>query len=425
MILHSRVICCVVVLICSVTITTNSQSDRDIERLYAQKQYFDLRDALRKYQADQSAHLDFYRGVVSNKFNQPLLSIKYLQQYLKREGGGNNSLSMDCYELLAEDYIHIYEYRKAAETYRLLLGKFERQLKADKVKEIRNDTILFNALSEAPPQSAQIEGVTQLRTSRDKASLINIPIEIGARQMAWVFDTGANLSSITASCAKQMGVKIIDSYFEVGTSTNVKVKARAGIAPVIKIGQVTIRNVALLVFEDKDLFFPQIDYQINGILGLPVITALGELTFTRNGDLIIPEKPHTYDEQNLCLDGLMPLISGTYNGKRLAFKFDSGADSSALSHRFFKEYEHELKAHHTLATTKFAGAGGAMEAKSYRLEKLTLEVSGKKAEFAEIRGLIDPLNESDHYIYGTLGQDLIKQFERMTLNFKSMNVFFD
>jgi hypothetical protein len=198
-----------------------------------------------------------------------------------------------------------------------------------------------------------------------------------------------------------------------------------GIAPVIKLGQATIRNVALLVFEDKDLFFPQIDYQINGILGLPVITALGELTLTRNGDLIIPQRPHAYDEQNLCLDGLTPLISGAYNGKRLAFKFDSGAESSTLSHRFFKEYENEFKAHHTLETTRIAGAGGAMEAKAYRLEKLALEVSGKKAEFAKIRGLIDPLSESDHYTYGTLGQDLIKQFERMTLNFKSMSVFFD
>jgi Aspartyl protease len=421
---YLRAMCYVFVFTVSIHFPTNSQSYQDIKLLYTQKQYFDLRDALRKYQADQSTSLNFYRGVVSNKFNRPSLSIKYLQQYLKQKRGHEDGLLKDCYEILADNYVKIHEYRMAAETYRVLLSKFSGQLDAEKVKEIQNDMMLFSALSEVPRQSVPVKGDTLLRTFRDKASLINLPVEIGTQRVSWVFDTGANLSSVTVSCAKQVGLKIIDSSIEVGTSTDAKVKAKLGVAPEIKIGQVVIRNVVFLVFDDKDLFFPQIDYQINGIIGFPVITALGEITFTKNGDLIIPEKTHAYNEQNLCFDGLMPLISGAFRGKHLAFRFDSGADSSNLSYRFFKTYEDELKERYPLETRKFAGAGGAMEIKAYSLKNLTLEISGKRAEFAQIHVLTLPVGEMSHYTYGDLGQDLIGQFERMTLNFESMSVLF-
>jgi aspartyl protease len=420
-----RTICFVFVLTASLHFPINSQPYQGIKLLYTQKEYFSLRDILRKYQSDQSDHLIFYRGVVSNKFNQPSLSIKYLQQYLKRQGNSKEDLLKDCYEILADSYVKTHEYRMAAETYGVLLGKFRERLDADKVREIQNDMMLFNALSEVPRQSVEVKGDTLLRTAKDKASLINLPVEIGSQQVAWVFDTGANLSSVTVSCAKQVGLKIIDSYIEVGTSTNAKVKARLGVAPEIKVGQVTIRNVVFLVFDDKDLFFPHIDYQINGILGFPVITALGEITFTRNGNLIIPKKPHVYNEQNLCFDGLMPLISGVFRDKQLAFIFDSGADSSSLSYRFFKTYEAEFRERHPSETRKFAGAGGAMEVKVYGMKNMALEIAGKRAEFPEIHVLTLPIDEMSHYTYGNLGQDLIGQFERMTLNFESMSVLFN
>jgi Aspartyl protease len=422
---YLRTICCAFALIVSIHFPTSSQSYQDIKLLYTQKQYFALRDTLRKYQADQSAYLNFYRGVVSNKFNQPSLSIKYLQQYLKQKSNDKDGLLKDCYEMLADSYVKIHEYRLAAETCRVLLGKFRARLDSDELKETQNDIILLSALSEVPRQSVQVKGDTLLRTSKDKASLINLPVEIGTQQVSWVFDTGANLSSITVSCAKQVGLKIIDSYVEVETSTNAKVKAKLGVAPEIKIGQVTIKNVVFLVFDDKDLFFPQIDYQINGIIGFPVITALGEITFTRNGDLIIPERPHAYDEQNLCFDGLMPLISGVFRDKQLVFKFDSGASSSDLSYHFFKTYEAELKERYPLETRKFAGAGGAMEVKSYGVKDLTLQIAGKRAEFAKIHVLTIPIDDMSHYTHGNLGQDLIGQFERMTLNFESMSILFN
>src|SRR5207237_3830724 len=113
-----------------------------------------------------------------------------------------------------------------------------------------------------------------------KARLLNVPVEINAQKMDFVFDTGANISTVSASTAQKLGLRIIEADIAVGSSTDIKVKSKLGVAPEIKVGQVTLKNVVFLVLEDKALTFPQINYQINGIVGFPVIEAFREITLT-------------------------------------------------------------------------------------------------------------------------------------------------
>jgi len=43
-------------------------NESSLRKLYGEKQYFDLRDALRTYPSDPSKELLFYEGAVANKF---------------------------------------------------------------------------------------------------------------------------------------------------------------------------------------------------------------------------------------------------------------------------------------------------------------------------------------------------------------------
>src|SRR5215208_1310929 len=71
-----------------------------LKELYDHKRYFELRDALKSYRRNQSGELLFYRGVVSNKFNQLDSSLNYLQSYVKlAEKGRDRSLLKDSYEI--------------------------------------------------------------------------------------------------------------------------------------------------------------------------------------------------------------------------------------------------------------------------------------------------------------------------------------
>jgi hypothetical protein len=74
---------------------------------------------------------------------------------------------------------------------------------------------------------------------------------------------------------------------------------------------------------------------------------------------------------------------------------------------------------------KIGGAGGFKEVEAYNLNNLDLMIAGKPVRMAKAKILTAPVNDESKYFYGNLGQDLIKQFERMTLDFKSMRINFD
>jgi predicted aspartyl protease len=395
-----------------------------LKELYDHKRYFELRDALKTYRRNQSEELLFYRGVVSNKFNRLDSSVNYLQSYIKLAGRGTNrSLLKDSYEILADNYLKTYQYRKAAAAYKMLLTNFRGEL--DKAEDYENSLRLWGALNDVPPQTVEFRGTSKFQSFKDQAELTGITVEINGQTMSLDFDTGANLSIITKTYAGKLGLKLIAASIDVGGITGEKTKASLGVAREVKIGNVIARNVVFLVFEDRALYISPISFQLKGLIGFPVIAAFREITLARNGEIIIPAKPGKGGAQNMCIDDLNPIIEGQFQGKKLNFLLDTGANKSDLYPLFYKAYEKEIKANYPLSYTSRAGIGGAKEIPAYRAKNLTLTFSGKKAIFPEIKVLTEYTDADSHYFYGNLGQDLVRQFERMTLNFESMSIVFE
>ncbi|HEV2764914.1 MAG TPA: retropepsin-like aspartic protease [Pyrinomonadaceae bacterium] len=405
---------------------TPAASYAELRALYSSKQFFELRDEVERRRADDSAEMLFYRGVVANKFNRPDESIGLVRKFLKEAPRDTeDSLLKDAHEILLDDYVKTYRYREASEVSRVLLGRFRRQLDARQLEDVENAFKLWAAVADVPRQSVRLNGGSRLRTHRDKAGLVNLPVEVGGRRVSFVFDTGANISTVTASFARQLGFRLIEADIRVGTITGHKVRARLGVAPEIKVGRASVRHAVFLVFEDKDLFFPPINYQINGIVGFPVMEALRQITLTRDGDFVIPPRPAASAARNMALDELTPLIAGEYKGRRLTFSFDTGAAASTFYPPFFKAFEQEVRANSAQRRERIGGAGGFKEVTAYRVKSLVLTFAGRRAEFASARVMSDSIRDDDKYFYGNLGQDLIKQFPSMTLNFDAMSITFE
>jgi hypothetical protein len=72
---------------------------------------------------------------------------------------------------------------------------------------------------------------------------------------------------------------------------------------------------------------------------------------------------------------------------------------------------------------KFAGAGGNVEMDGF-LINLDLKIFDKKITLKEVQ-LLKTKVKKDEIVYGNIGQDLIKQFNKMTLNFDQMFIKFD
>lgn len=403
-----------------------SDNSEELKKLYDNKKYFELNIKITNNDFSRVPEILFYKGTVCNKFNQLNQSIDFINQYLIINKENKEALYLkDCYEILADNYIKLYQYNRAAETYQTIFDNFKSTLDSENIADVQNSIKLWKTFSNVPPQSVFVSNDTKLKIIKDRAGLTNIPLTINKDSIDFVFDTGANLSTITKTFAARLGLKIFDDSIKVGTITGLEVYASLGVAPSIKIGNALIENVLFLVFNDNDLAVPQINYQINGIIGFPIIEALGEVTLTQSDSIVIPKIAKKYTIQNLCLDELSPIVRIDYKGEGLSFHFDTGAKSTYLFVTFYKKFEDFVKTNSSTESRHIAGAGGSKELNLYKLKNFDFAISGKEAELNQVTVLTEPLNDSDNYFYGNLGQDVIKSFSRMTISFESMSLIFE
>ncbi|MEO6393685.1 MAG: pepsin/retropepsin-like aspartic protease family protein [Pyrinomonadaceae bacterium] len=400
----------------------SASAQASLETLLKDRQYFDLRDAVAKRSKESSAESLYYRGVVANRFNQPAESTTLLEQYVRRAGAPN---ARQAYELLADNYLRMYQYGKAADIYRLLMG-LKKHLTTDEFADYQNSFGLWNALRDTPPQTVVLTGDSKIQGTRDKANLLNLPVQVNGQNEDFVFDTGANLSTITVSTANKLGLKLIESGVSVGTSSDIKVTSKLAVAPELKLGSVVVTNVVFLVLDDQALYFPQINYQIDGIIGFPVMEGIGRVSIARSNEvLLIATTAKTKAEPNMCFENLKPLVQGVVKGRKMIFLLDSGAVSSAFYPRFFEANKQRVLDSGPPQKVKVGGAGGSKLVEAYYLKDLEISIAGKTARFAKAQVISESINEDSSNFYGNLGQDLIKQFDRTTLDFRAMRIEFE
>lgn len=397
----------------------------ELKSLYEKRQYFELRDKLSETKQLKNDEILFYRGAVENKFNRSEAAIKTLGKFIAtKTAARDRSLLREAHTLLADSYIKTFRYADAAKTYEKILTQFSDGLGESERSSYKNVLGLWQGLADVKPQKTVFRGDSQIQGTREMVGLM-APVEIGGQQERFIFDTGANLSTIIESHAQKLGLRIIDVPFDVGSITGGMVKAKIGVAEKLKVGNVEFENVAFIVFPDKALYIEQIKYQINGILGFPVIAAMGEVTIDRSNQITIPVKPSNMKHANLALDGLTPLILGLHQGKRLTFSFDTGARTSSLYPPFFKAFEKEITDTGEKYSASVTGAGGSRQVNAYKMKDLKIEFAGKTPVFKTVEVFTEKTTGNSTFFYGNIGRDMIDQHERMTINFAAMSVSFD
>ena len=403
------------------TALTESQL-QELQKFYKNKRYFDLRDTLQQYNDLSSAMLSYYRGVTDNKFNRLESSTKYLKTFIQHaDAEADTDRLINCWETLGDNYSKAFRYKDAAEAYRTILDEFGDRLDAEQKKDMENYVRIFSALTDVSPQTAVIE-------EDMKIELLDggyIPLRVNGQEVRLGLDTGANYSFIMRSLAEKVHMQIINANVDIHNVAGRVVLADVGVAEEMEIGHAVLQNVIFLVFDDKDLYFEQADFQIIGAIGFPVASSLKEITFHRMQALSIPSTPQAYPHQNLCLDDLTPVIAGSYDGQRHAFCLDTGAGLSVLYLPFFREYEKELKAQYPLRSNRQQGLGGFRDIPAYIMKDAVLSFAGKEAIFHDLPVLTDVTTDDSEYFYGNIGRDLLHLFNTMTMNFESMVVVFE
>ncbi|HEX8674485.1 MAG TPA: retropepsin-like aspartic protease, partial [Longimicrobium sp.] len=303
-----------------------SPSADTLATLYRARDCFGLRDALR----DARGELSFYRAAEASAFNRTDDAVAHARRFIGSPGRAGDTLLAEAHSIMGEAHAKAYRYADAARAYSAA-APLARDSAAR--AEAANAAALWGALATVPPQTVERAPEVRLATARDRAGLLTTEVEVGGKRIPFVWDTGAGLSTITDSTAVELGLRIVEAAVQVGSATGQRSAARLAVAPELRLGGATVRNAVFLVLPAASLSFPQIGYRIRGIVGYPVIAALGPTTHLRAGGIVL-EAPAPAARpgaaSNLCLDGMAPRLAVSHAGRRMHVGLDTGAQTTSL-----------------------------------------------------------------------------------------------
>lgn len=399
---------------------TNNSAFNGLYSQIKEKNFFKAREIFEGERKDLPVEYQYFtEAVLDNAFNKPEESNQKIKQLEKVKKILPDSLMLKIWYIKEDNYMKQYDYAEAKNAVEIVLKQYDHLLTEDKRNDLRNNLKIWTALKDEPRQKVIINGNTRLKMEKDVANLKNLKISTGEETTNFIFDTGANISTISRSAAQRLKMKMIPAGIDVDAITGISVKADLTVCKKLMLGNITMENVVFLVFEDIALSFPQIHYQINGILGFPVIEALKEVQLTQDDYFMVPDKETKIKTpSNMAIDGLSPLIF--IDGKH--FTFDTGADQTMLYAPFYLENKKDIDKQYQVVKIGMGGAGGKAEYDGFKINH-TFNIFGKQISLKGVNVLKNKINKET--VYGNIGQDVIRQFNKMTLNFDQMFIKFD
>jgi hypothetical protein len=404
------------------------RSALDLDRLLQDREYPELERQLPG--ANLSAvERSYFEGILADRSNQVSQAIATLEKILPGLRTANSQRAAVALRALVDDYFLSGRYGDASNAYADLTKHFADEF--SRVHMYVMDPHIYELLRDAAPQTVSGKRNFSVAIRRNSLGIMDVPLQIADKKEWWIFDTGASISTITVSTANRLGLSISKkSASTQSNATGKEVPIWMTVIPQIRFGSAIVHNAVAQVMDDKDLDINLGEnglgenghYQIDGILGYPVLAALGSFTFSVNDLAVAPESQSSSRSTRLYVDELTLLMEATAGGHELVFGFDTGAVASSFSAKYFREFPHEF-ASLTDREHMVAGAGGTRSSRDYELPRVEFELGSATATFKDVDvltsdvgvGLLDE-------VYGNLGQDLISQFKTFTIDFKRMRL---
>ncbi len=392
--------------------------------LYENEKYFEL---IKFYNLHEKSfdekESDILKGLILSLQNKPEKSNEILKKFQNSGNLDYNKIKSILLSMV-NNYVHLYDYKSASEITDYYLKNYSDKILPKDKEEVENSQIIWKGFSETQPQEIIYTGTKKINYTKDIAGLMNIKVKSNNEDSEFVFDTGANFSTVTKSTAEKLKMKFVKGKIKVGTITGIKVDGELSYAEEFYIQDVLCKNVLFLVLPDETLSFGGGIYKISGIIGLPLIKDLGELIINKDGYMNISKVSNSSEFQNLLLDGFTPVIEVIYNNDSLDFTFDTGARQTLLYYPFYEKYKTFVEKNYEVTEVKFGGAGGEKVFKGYKIDKLKFSIGNSKGDLEDISLIKEIIKDDKKKMFGNLGQDYIKQFDNMLINFKDMKVNF-
>jgi hypothetical protein len=318
---------------------------------------------------------------------------------------------------------------------------------------------LLPLIKDNPPTTVEPCDPFKLQVTGDPLGLVDVPVFVDARSRNWMLDPTLPFDLIARSTAKEVGLGISVATATITTLTGRPIQIHATVVPRFTIGgRLTLRDMPAFVYDDKDYYFPQSSYQVEGVLGYPALAAIGGLTVNSDNTIFVrPAKqiaPPAKDDllttgAPFYLDGDQVIValgraknvegetsspqipsapgqgsgaaigsSATTHDDERMYAVDAGGQQTYLTSRYFDENAAEFN---NQKMSMYALLGGQTPQPAYTAENVPLQMGDRTVTLHFIHVLTQPLGSAVlDDVYGVLGTDALGQLKSYTFDYRTM-----
>jgi predicted aspartyl protease len=401
---------------------SNPLIERQLLQMLENKDIFRLEADLEKEKSEISKSIVlFLEAHLQNAFNQTEQSLKTIDVLLNEYGNSlNDTLFLKTYQLKADNLMKQYQYGESVEAMKTAINNYGHAVDSVEFANMLNYCNIFEPLSTFPPQKMHITTNVTIPISRSRDfDQVLMQVTSNGKSEHFLFDMGAGISIVTESCAKRLGIRVMESSLEAEHVAGEKIQSKVGIADSLYIGDLLVENVAFLVFAD-DIF----GYTLHGAIGAPVMYQMKEIQIHKYESITIPAQPHKRDLHNLFLNGLKMLVQAEADSDTVLLYLDSGYNTSELSERYFMAQQEKLQKKATLKDFKRPTVNGLINTKVYVLENIPFKIGGYEWIIPSINVRLEKLMSYENFD-GFVGQNILMHFNTLILNFEDMYLTFE
>jgi hypothetical protein len=315
------------------------------------------------------------------------------------------------------NHAKLFEYKSAYEAVESLTSIYADLLSSKELESLTNSGRIWKALASQPAQNVTMtDRSVSIPIVIDKAGLSNIGVT-GNASYNFIFDTGANLSTCTKSTATSMEMITLEDSIIVTSITGKEIYADLAICPNLNIGLIKVQNAVFLVFPNQDLHIKSLDYQINGIIGFPIIEAFKKVEILKGKSLKVNSVEKRGDRIPMALNFYNPVIS--LNGR--TYSFDTGAETTILYNRYYKESVELQTQSKVIAQHRISGTGGSIQKMGFKTP-FVYSINDEDIKIDSVRIFTENIDDNNESLYGNIGQDVIGKFSVLQMNFDDMYI---
>jgi len=289
---------------------------------------------------------------------------------------------------------------------------------------------MFLPLSQNPDQTAARIQRTSLHYEIKQDPVFNwfLPVKIDGKSAKLLMDTGADISLISESEAKRLGLAFALGSSATKGAAGQSVTTELALAHHLAIGDCELQNVAFRVIGDRQPPFSLLAPGERGVLGIPVLLALETLSWDRNGSFAaaFPSAPCDLKTSNVCFEGPMPIAAAEFQSSRIMLELDTGAGSNYLYPRFAREFPGALGAAARKEPMEIGGIGGNVkDLDAWIIPELPIRIGNIEVYYRPAHILSKQIDGNSAKFHGLLGLPILSQAKRVTLDFRAMKLLLE